>query len=146
MDELINQVAQALGGGAVVTALAFAARALWIAWTQRDERREREARAKAQSLDLGFARLLASSERQDAELARQEARITALSDQAEEDRSRIEALETSNRELTEENRTFRNLLMAIVEGLRRRPPDDSETLLQMILDKVPWLGTHPPKE
>lgn len=143
MPDLITPITQALGGGAVITGVGYALVVLWRFWTHREERRDLEGQAEAQSLDAGFSRLVAAAERQDAEIARQDTRIAALSSQAAEDRGRIEALEASNRELVQENRTFRALLEALVEGLRRKPPDDAETLLDLILSKAPFLGAGP---
>ena len=146
MPDPITPITQALGGGAVITSIGYALVVLWRFWTHREERKDLEERAEAQSLDAGFSRLVAAAERQDTEIARQDKRIAALSSQAAEDRSRIEALEFSNRELAEENRTFRTLVGALVEGLRRKPPDDAETLLDLIFSRVPFLGDHHPKE
>lgn len=146
MPDFVNDFIQILGGSVFAAAIVYGAIAFWKFWTNREERRDLEERAEAQSLDAGFARLLASSERTDKELARQDARIVALSSQAMEDRSRIEALEISNRELAEENRTFRSLLGAVIEGLRRKPPDDAGTLLDLIFARAPFLGDHHKKD
>jgi len=139
MSEFITVTTQALGGGAATGLVAWGAYVLWKFWGNRESHRATERRASAQNLDEGFSRLLAASERQDAEMARQDAKITALSDQAIEDRKRIGKLEDSNRELAEENRTFRELLGALIEGLRRKPPDDPHTMLELIFARVPFL-------
>ena len=146
MPDLITPITQALGGGAVLTGVGYALVVLWRFWTHREERKDLEERAEAQSLDAGFSRLVAAAERQDAEIARQDTRIAALSSQAAEDRGRIEALEKSNRELAEENRTFRTLVGAVIEGLRRKPPDSADTLLDLIFSRAPFLGEHHSKE
>ena len=137
--EAVTSVANALGGGAVISAIGYAVYFLWKLWKHREERHELQERAEAQSLDAGFSRLVAAAERQDTEIER-------LGTRDAENRERIEALEASNRELIEENRTFRSLLGALVEGLRRKPPDDAETLLELILSKAPFLGGHHRKE
>ena len=142
MPDLITPITQALGGGAVLTGVGYALVVLWRFWTHREERKDLEERVEAQSLDAGFSRLVAAAERQDAEIARQDTRIAALSSQATEDRGRIEALERSNRELAEENRTFRTLVGAVIEGLRRKPPDSADILLELIFSKAPFLGDH----
>lgn len=131
--DAVTGIANALGGGAVISALGYAIYFLWKLWSHREERQELKEKAEAQSLDAGFSRLVAAAERQDTEIERLGARDI-------ENRERIEALEASNRELIEENRTFRSLLGALVEGLRRKPPEDAETLLELILSKVPSLG------
>ena len=146
MPDLITPITQALGGGAVLTGVGYAIVVLWRFWTHREERKDLEERAEAQSLDAGFSRLVAAAERQDAEIARQDTRIAALSSQSTEDRGRIEALERSNRELAEENRTFRTLVGAVIEGLRRKPPDSADILLELIFSKAPFLGDHHRKE
>ena len=146
MPDLITPITQALGGGAVLTGVGYALVVLWRFWTHREERKDLEEQAEAQSLDAGFSRLIAAAERQDAEIARQDTRIAALSSQAAEDRGRIEALEKSNRELAEENRTFRGLVGAVIEGLRRKPPDSADTLLDLIFSKAPFLGDPHRKE
>ena len=146
MPDLITPITQALGGGAVLTGVGYALVVLWRFWTHREERKDLEERAEAQSLDAGFSRLVAAAERQDAEIARQDTRIAALSSQAADDRGRIEALERSNRELAEENRTFLSLVNALVEGLRRKPPDDADTLLGLIFHYFPLLGDPRTKE
>ena len=146
MPDLITPITQALGGGAVLTGVGYALVVLWRFWTHREERKDLEERAEAQSLDAGFSRLVAAAERQDAEIARQDTRIAALSSQATEDRGRIEALERSNRELADENRTFRTLVGAVIEGLRRKPPDSADILLELIFSKAPFLGDHHRKE
>lgn len=146
MTDLINPITQALGGGAVISGLGYALVALWRFWIHREERKDLEEKVEAQSLDAGFSRLVAAAERQDAEIARQDTRIAALSSQAAEDRGRIEALEKSNRELAEENRTFRGLVGAVIEGLRRKPPDSADTLLDLIFSKAPFLGDPHRKE
>jgi len=133
VNDAVNQVAQALGGGTAIGVLVFAGRAIWTAYTKREDLKEREAAAEAQGLDAGFARLVAAAERQDVEIAR-------LSERSIEDRGRIEALEKSNRELADENRTFRTLVGAVIEGLRRKPPDSADTLLDLIFSKAPFLG------
>lgn len=137
--EVISTITTALGGGAVLSAVAYAIYFLWKLWTHREERKELQEKVDAQSLDAGFSRLVIAAERQDEEISR-------LSGRDAENRSRIEALEASNRELADENRTFRTLLGALVEGLRRKPPDDAETLLGLILSKVPSLGDRIHKE
>lgn len=139
MADFITPITQALGGGAVLTTIGYIIYALWRLWTQREERRAARAEASAQSIDQGFSRLILAAERQDEEIAR-------LSERGMEDRGRIEALEASNRELVEENRTFRTLLGALIEGLRRKPPDDAETLLNLIFAKVPNLGNFHSKD
>lgn len=131
--DAVTSIANALGGGAVISAVGYAIYFLWKLWSHREERHELKEKAEAQSLDAGFSRLVAAAERQDTEIERLGARDI-------ENRERIEALEASNRELVEENRTFRALLEALVEGLRRKPPDDAETLLDLILSKAPFLG------
>lgn len=131
--DAVTSIANALGGGAVISALGYAIYFLWKLWSHREERQELKEKAEAQSLDAGFSRLVAAAERQDTEIER-------LGTRDVENRRRIEALEASNRELIEENRTFRSLLGALVEGLRRKPPEDAETLLELILSKVPSLG------
>lgn len=131
--DAVTSVANALGGGAVISAVGYAIYFLWKLWRHREERQELREKGEAQSLDAGFSRLVAAAERQDAEIER-------LGTRDIENRERIEALEASNRELIGENRTFRALLEALVEGLRRKPPDDAETLLHLILSKVPSLG------
>ena len=131
--EAVTSIANALGGGAVISAVGYAVYFLWKLWSHREERQELKEKAEAQSLDAGFSRLVAAAERQDTEIERLGARDI-------ENRERIEALEKSNRELANENRTFRSLLGALVEGLRRKPPEDAETLLELILSKVPSLG------
>ena len=146
MPDLITPITQALGGGAVLTGVGYALVVLWRFWTHREERKDLEERAEAQSLDAGFSRLVAAAERQDAEIARQDTRIAALSSQVAEDRGRIEALERSNRKLADENRTFRALVGAVIEGLRRKPPDSADTLLDLIFSKAPFLGEHHSKE
>ena len=139
MADVITPITQALGGGAVMSAIGYALVALWRWWTHREERKDLEERAEAQSLDAGFSRLVQAAERQDAEIAR-------LSQRSLEDRGRIEALEKSNRELADENRTFRALVGAVIEGLRRKPPDSADTLLDLIFSKAPFLGDHLHKE
>lgn len=139
MTEFIKLVTQLLGGGALTGVTVYALVALWRLWTRREDRRALESRAEAQSLDEGFARLVAAAERQDADIAH-------LTTRDKENRERIGALEISNRELAEENRTFRTLLGALVEGLRRKPPEDPDTLLDLILSKFPSLGGHHAKE
>lgn len=139
MSDFITPITQALGGGAVISGLGYALVALWRFWTHREERRDLEERAEAQSLDAGFSRLVAAAERQDTEIAR-------LSGRDIENRERIEALEASNRELAEENRTFLSLVNALVEGLRRKPPDDADTLLGLIFQYFPLLGDPRTKE
>ena len=131
--DAVTSIANALGGGAVISAVGYAIYFLWKLWKHREERQELQEKAEAQNLDAGFSRLVAAAERQDAEIER-------LGTRDVENRERIEALEASNRELIEENRTFRSLLGALVEGLRRKPPDSAETLLDLILSKVPSLG------
>ena len=131
--DAVTGIANALGGGAIISALGYAIYFLWKLWSHREERQELQEKAEAQNLDAGFSRLVAAAERQDAEIER-------LGTRDVENRERIEALEASNRELIEENRTFRSLLGALVEGLRRKPPDSAETLLDLILSKVPSLG------
>lgn len=123
----------------MLSAISYAIYFLWKLWTHREEREELRERVEAQSLDAGFSRLVQAAERQDVDIAR-------LTSRDQENRERIERLETSNRELVEENRTFRSLLGALVEGLRRKPPEDPDTLLELILSKVPSLGGHHPKE
>ena len=137
--EAVTSIANALGGGAVISAIGYAVYFLWKLWKHREERHELKEKAEAQSLDAGFSRLVAAAERQDAEIER-------LGIRDAENRGRIEALETSNRELVQENRTFRALLEALMEGLRRKPPDDAETLLNLILSKAPFLGGPHRKE
>lgn len=137
--EAVPSIANALGGGAVISALGYAIYFLWNLWKHREERQGLQEKAEAQSLDAGFSRLVAAAERQDAEIERLGARDA-------ENRERIEALEESNRELIEENRTFRSLLRALMEGLRRKPPDDAETLLELILSRAPFLGGPHRKE
>ena len=137
--EAVTSIANALGGGAVISAIGYAVYFLWKLWKHREERHELKEKAEAQSLDAGFSRLVAAAERQDAEIER-------LGIRDAENRGRIEALETSNRELVQENRTFRALLEALMEGLRRKPPDDAETLLNLILSKAPFLGGPRRKE
>ena len=139
MPDLITPITQALGGGAVLTGVGYALVVLWRFWTHREERKDLEERAEAQSLDAGFSRLVAAAERQDAEIAR-------LSQRSLEDRGRIEALEKSNRELADEHRTFRALVGAVIEGLRRQPPARADTLLDLIFSKAPFLGDHLHKE
>ena len=139
MSDFITPITQALGGGAVISGLGYALVALWRFWTHREERRDLEEKAEAQSLDAGFSRLVAAAERQDEEIAR-------LSGRDVENRERIEALEASNRELAEENRTFLSLVNALVEGLRRNPPDDADTLLGLIFHYFPLLGDRRTKE
>lgn len=139
MADIITPITQALGGGAALTAIGYIVYALWKLWTQREERRSARAQASAQSIDQGFSRLILAAERQDAEIAR-------LSERSVEDRGRIEALEASNRELIEENRTFHTLISALIEGLRRKPPDSAETLLKLIFAKVPNLGNSHSKD
>ena len=138
--DAVTGITNALGGGAIISALGYAIYFLWKLWTHREERHELQEKAEAQSLDAGFSRLVAAAERQDTEIER-------LGTRDVENRRRIEALEVSNRELAEENRTFRTLLGALVEGLRRKPPDDAETLLDLILSRAPFLGAgHKTKE
>lgn len=138
--DAVTSIANALGGGAVISAIGYAVYFFWKLWKHREERQELQEKAEAQSLDAGFSRLVAAAERQDTEIER-------LGTRDVENRVRIEALEASNRELAEENRTFRVLLGALVEGLRRKPPDDAETLLDLILSKAPFLGAgHKTKE
>lgn len=138
--DAVTSIANALGGGAVISAVGYAIYFLWKLWKHREERHELKEKAEAQSLDAGFSRLVAAAERQDTEIER-------LGTRDAENRRRIEALEASNRELVEENRTFRVLLGALVEGLRRNPPDDADTLLDLILSKAPFLGVgHKTKE
>lgn len=137
--DAVPSIANALGGGAVISAVGYAIYFLWKLWRHREERQELREKAEAHGLDAGFSRLVAAAERQDAEIERLGARDV-------ENRGRIEALEASNRELAEENRTFRALLGALVEGLRRKPPDDAETLLDLILSKAPFLGGSHHKE
>lgn len=131
--DFITLATQLLGGGALTGVTVYVLVVLWRLWTRREDRRALESRAAAQSLDEGFVRLVAAAERQDAD-------IINLTRRDKENRERIVKLETSNRELFDENRTFRALLSALVEGLRRKPPDDAETLLDLILSKVPSLG------
>ena len=131
--DAVTSIANALGGGAVISAIGYSIYFLWKLWKHREERHELKEKAEAQSLDAGFSRLVAAAERQDTEIER-------LGTRDVENRRRIEALEESNRELVAENRTFRSLLGALVEGLRRKPPDDPDTLLDLILSKVPSLG------
>lgn len=139
MPESVDNLTQLLGGSAFAVALVWAALLFWKFWTNREGRRDLEEKAEAQSLDAGFSRLVAAAERQDAD-------ILNLTKRDKENRERIEKLEVSNRELADENRTFRTLLGALVEGLRRKPPDDPETLLDLIFSKVPSLGAAHHKE
>lgn len=135
--QIATTILGSLGGlGGIGAGIAF----LWKAWSGRQERRARRVQAEAQDLDLAFTRMVRAGERQDAEIARQDARIDRLSTRDHENRERIENLEESNRALAEENRTFRQVLLGVMERLRRKPPDSPESILAFIFHHLPYLG------
>ena len=135
--QIASTVLGSLGGlGGIGAGAAF----LWKAWAGRQERRARRAQAEAQDLDLAFTRMVRAGERQDSEIARQDARIDRLSTRDRENRSRIEKLEESNRALAAENRTFREVVIGVMERLRRKPPDTPESILDYILTILPHFG------
>lgn len=135
MTEFAAWLANALGGGSVLVALGAVARFLWIAWRNREEHQVKREQAEAQSVDAAFSRLISASERQDAEIAR-------LSSRDGENRERIEKLEKSNETLAQENRSFRDLIRALVTALQRKPPEDAESLLEFIFRHAPGFGPH----
>ena len=138
--QIATTVLGSLGGlGGIGAGIAF----LWKAWVGRQERRARRSQAEAQDLDLAFTRMVRAGERQDAEIARQDARIDRLSTRDQENRARIEKLEESNRALAAENRTFRDVLLGVMERLRRKPPDSPESILAFILTHLPHFGKDP---
>lgn len=89
---------------------------------------------------MAFSRMIQAAERQDIELARQDRQITGLAEENTEHRGRIEALEESNRALARENRTFREVLVGVMDRLRRKPPDTPESILAYILAHLPHFG------
>lgn len=132
-----------LGSVGGLTGLGVGISFLWKVWTSRQERRAARARAEAQDVDLAFSRLVKASERQDTEIARQDTKIVRLSEQAKEDRGRITKLEESNKALAAENRTFRQVIVGVMERLRRKPPDSPETILAYILEHLPHFRKDP---
>lgn len=133
-------ITSAFAGAGGLTGLGAGVVFLVKAWSGRQERRARRSQAEAQDLDAGFSRLVTAAERQDAEIARQDARIDRLSKRDAENRSRIEKLEQSNKALAEENRTFREVVVGVMERLRRKPPDSPESILDYILSILPNFG------
>lgn len=138
--QIVTTVIGSLGG---VGGLSAGGVFLWKAWVGRQEQRARRAAAAAQDLDLAFTRLVKAGERQDVEISRQDKRIDRLTERGREDRSRIEDLEASNRSLAQENRTFRAVLLGVMERLRRRPPDTPESILAYIFEHLPHLRKDP---
>lgn len=79
----------------------------------------------------------------EAAMSRLDSDVQRLSANDEKSRERITNLEDSNRELAEENRTFRTVIIGVLERLRRQPPDEPASILAYILKHLPHLGKEP---
>lgn len=54
--------------------------------------------------------------------------------------SRLGKVERENESLARENRTFRRVILSVMDMLRRKPPETPETILAFILEHLPYIG------
>lgn len=79
----------------------------------------------------------------EAAMDRLDADVQRLTANDEKSRERITKLEDSNRDLATENRTFRDVIIGVLERLRRQPPDEPASILEYILKNLPNFRKDP---
>ena len=102
---------------------------------------ERESRSeKAQRLQQHEETVWTHME---AAMNRLDADVQRLTANDEKSRERITKLEEANRDLATENRTFRDVIVGVLERLRRQPPDEPASILEYIFKHLPNFGKDP---
>lgn len=101
----------------------------------RESRSEKALRLQQQE-ETAWTHMEAAMNRLDADVQR-------LTANDERSRERITKLEDSNRELATENRTFRDVIVGVLERLRRQPPDEPASILEYILKHLPHFRKDP---
>lgn len=121
----------------------FTGGGLWVGlrlWVDHRKNRAEGARSDRDFEAQRDERAVAVMERA---MGRLDAEVERLSKADESSRARISRLESSNRELADENRTFRQVIVGVMERLRRQPPDEPASILAFILKHLPHLGKDP---
>lgn len=132
----VQVITSIIGGAGGLAGLVLLGRFLWDIWAHREERQAERQAAEERGVDAAFLRLERAADRLESDVVR----LTASD---ESNRGRIEKLEDANRALAEENRTFRTVVIGVMNRLRRKPPDSPEAILAFILEHLPFLGKDP---
>lgn len=131
----------ALFTGAIGTA--FTGGGLWVGLRLLVDHRRNRLEGRRADRDIEAQREERAISVMERAMTRLDSEVTRLSKNDESNRARISDLERSNRELAEENRTFRTVIVGVLERLRRQPPDEPASILEYILKHLPNFRKDP---
>lgn len=66
--------------------------------------------------------------------------VLVLTEQMGHMSRRLGKVEQENEALARENRTFRRVILTVMDMLRRKPPETPESVLAYILEHLPFIG------
>jgi len=129
-----------VGGGVLAAIVTFLARNIPEWWRQRGEQAVAKAEAAAKRQELTFTLMEKATDRLDKDVKRLSETVAGQQSQITEQASQIGELQEMNAGLAEENRSFRRVILSVMDMLRRRPPETPETILAFILEHLPHIG------
>lgn len=126
-----------------VVAAVFSGGGIWVGLRLWVDHRKNRSDGRRADRDIEAQREERAISVMERAMTRLDSEVTRLSKSDESNRSRITELERSNRALAEENRVFRNVIVGVLERLRRQPPDEPESILEYIFKHLPHFRKDP---
>lgn len=140
-----------VGGGVLVWVGTFLAKNLPTWWRHRGEQSAQKADAVAKGQEQAWTILSQAADRLTTEVKRLSEASARQDLQLGTQKTQIEDLQDTNRDLADENRSFRRLILGIVDrleviaawvrdGHQPPPPYTTDQLLEYIREQAPHLG------